>query len=112
MEEEHRRPQWALFKDKLKLSGLIQLGGVLSGPLYGRCVTDLINDPSFDLTSLSIVSDFQEKSNLRVQYLFASPPYAPMRSISVIVSIVGILLAASSSAFSVSYVNIKFGGPK
>ena len=35
-----------------------------------------------------------------------------MRSISGIVSIVGILLAASSSAVSVSYVNINFGGQK
>ena len=88
------------------------IGGVLSGPLYGRCVTDLSALIWFAVTSLSLVSDFQEISNLRVQSLFASPLYAIMSSISDIVSFFGILLAASSSAFSVSDINTVVGDQK
>ena len=42
----------------------VWIGGVLSGPLYGRCVTDLSALSRFAVTSLSLVSDFQETSNL------------------------------------------------
>ena len=75
--------------------------GVLSGPLYGRCVTDLIIRPLICLGFLFFALRF-----------FSSYYAMIMSSISGIVSFVGILLAASSSAFSVSDVKTIFGGQK